>query len=311
MRLLPLLPLAALSLLLAGGCGGKASKDPNAANRAVLDKQMERQDALKAAEMLDTLPEVEMTATTHEEMGDHYYRKGNLMLAYLQYTKALRFDPESTILRYKLGKLFLRRGMPEEAKEEFLFVLKEEEHPNVFRGLGQARLMLGDLEGAEKDLQRCLELDAEQWQARNLLGVLYNRTRRYEKAREQFETALLNKPDAGLLYNNLGITFLATENYEQAIHAFSKALQLGSIEKRTYNNLAVAFAKAGRYEDALESFKRGSGPAAAYNNLGYFYSLEGEYDKAAEALKKAVELSPSYYHKAQENLENVENLLQE
>jgi hypothetical protein len=35
------------------------------------------------------------------------------------------------------------------------------------------------------------------------------------------------------------------------------------------------------------------------------------YDKVAEALKKAVELSPSYYHKAQENLENVECRFQE
>jgi tetratricopeptide (TPR) repeat protein len=58
----------------------------------------------------------------------------------------------------------------------------------------------------------------------------------------------------------------------------------------------------GRYGDALEAFRKGGGEAAAYNNIGYIYMTDGKYEEAIKTLEKAIEIRPSFYVKANENL---------
>jgi tetratricopeptide (TPR) repeat protein len=57
-----------------------------------------------------------------------------------------------------------------------------------------------------------------------------------------------------------------------------------------------------RYEEALEAFKKAGDRPAAYNNLGYCYFLQGKYEKAIAAFEKAIEIKPSFYPSANENL---------
>jgi Tfp pilus assembly protein PilF len=61
-------------------------------------------------------------------------------------------------------------------------------------------------------------------------------------------------------------------------------------------------AKLNRDHDALESFRRGSSEEEAYNNLGVFYLSSGKPEQAVACFKKAIELSPRYYDKANDNL---------
>ena len=61
-------------------------------------------------------------------------------------------------------------------------------------------------------------------------------------------------------------------------------------------------AKLTRYHDALESFRRASNEEEAYNNLGVFYLSNGKAGNDIACFKKAIELSPRYYDKANDNL---------
>jgi tetratricopeptide (TPR) repeat protein len=58
----------------------------------------------------------------------------NLPMAFLQYDKALRLDRNQPGIRYKMGRLFLEKGMAE-AQNEFLEVLKvNPQHARPLKG---------------------------------------------------------------------------------------------------------------------------------------------------------------------------------
>jgi tetratricopeptide (TPR) repeat protein len=94
--------------------------------------------------------------------------------------------------------------------------------------------------------------------------------------------------------------------YEESINAFKKALSAKGPKEKVYNNLGLVLAKSGRYEAALDAFMRGSDSAQAYNNLGCAYLAQGEYQKAAQSFNKAIEMSPKFYTKANENLKKIQ-----
>ena len=93
------------------------------------------------------------------------------------------------------------------------------------------------------------------------------------------------------------------EVHESITLAFIAALQIDPENTRIYNNLGLVFSKIGRHEEAFEAFKKGKDEAGAYNNLGYVYMTERNYAKAIEAFERAMELNPSFYEKANQNIQ--------
>jgi len=108
-----------------------------------------------------------------------------------------------------------------------------------------------------------------------------------------------------VLYNNLGISLSLAGRYEESINAFKQALGAKGPKEKVYNNLGLVFAKTGRYDAALDALMKGSNSAKAYNNLGCVYLAQGEYRKAAQSFNKAIEVSPKFYTKANENLKKI------
>jgi tetratricopeptide (TPR) repeat protein len=112
-------------------------------------KLLEKQKAgvSTVAEPLQPLPE--MTAKDYEMAGDNYVLQHNLPLAFVQYDKALRLAPTAVGLRYKKGVIFLKKGMPQEALQEFQAVLKTDDtFALAHADSGQACLLLGDMPAA-------------------------------------------------------------------------------------------------------------------------------------------------------------------
>ena len=119
-----------------------------------------------------------MTAEGYERLGDSYLRQGHMEMAFLQYDKALRINPNRMSIRYKIGRLFLEKGHVEEGKKEFEVILKTDPHHALaYVGMGWASFKMGEFEEAEKNLQQAVQLDAGLWQAHHLLGFIYDHQR--------------------------------------------------------------------------------------------------------------------------------------
>ena len=96
--------------------------------------------------------------------------------------------------------------------------------------------------------------------------------------------------------------------YPQAIDAFLEGSKLKREDRLIKNNLAAAYILNGNEARGLSLFASSIGQAGAYNNVGYIYMVQNRLQKAEAAFVKALELSPSYYVKAANNLDYLKSL---
>ena len=262
-----------------------------------------RDDASKTIPSVESNPEA--SSDLHEWSGDASFRKGHLEMAFVDYNKALRLDPNNLRVKYKRGLLFLAGGMTNEAIEEFEKILEEDpEYALAHMGLGQVFFQRKQYHEAERHFEQSLQLDSTLWKSCNFLGVIYDYKGRHGKAVDAYQAAIALVPNKSVLLNNLGTSYYLAGEYEDAINSFMKALEAPSPESKVYNNLGLALAKKEKIHEAFDAFRRGGDRAQAYNNIGCVYLWFGNRVQAKRAFERAIEERPEFYEKANENLTN-------
>jgi pentatricopeptide repeat protein len=270
--------------------------------KKIIETQKRIGEVQAKEETLKKLPE--MTVEELESWGDDYLRQNNIDAAFTYYDKALHLDPSRILIRYKIGMLYLKKGLADGAIREFREILKKDDHYALaFEGMGHCFLKMGKLDEAEKNFRQALKLAPDLWQSHNFLGIIYDRQKRFDLAIVEYQAAIALKPDEGLLYNNLGFSCYLKGEYENAVDAYMRALKNNYSHPKLYNNLALALGKMGRYQEAADLFKKMGENAKALNNMGLIYLGQGKREQAIASFEKAIELKPSYYTKAAENLE--------
>lgn len=301
-----------LTLVLgATGCASNKSNPPSLLE-SEYKRVMERQKQIAAADQGTVVPKdlPEMTAERYEQIGDNHIRQNNAGLAFVNYEKSRRLDPRRSSVHYKMGILFLNKGLQEDALKEFEEILKNDpKYTLAYEGLGQVFFARGDWKKARENFIQTLSLDPKMWQAHSYLGIIYNHQKNFDAAIKEYEAALVINNKSSALYNNAGISYYMKGDYEKAKEHYIKALRIEPDNKKVYNNLALALCKMGSYDNAFEAFKKGGNEASAYNNLGYIYITEKKYQEAIKTFQRAIELNPKYYVNAHENMKRAESAL--
>jgi len=302
--------LVMIALILLCGCAsGKGQKEVSGDYKKMVDLQQRKASAIQAEE--PPLPEgYEATAETHEKMGDNYIRQSNSVDALTEYQRSLAKDPLRTTAQYKIGMLFLGRGLPEEALKEFeQIIAREPDNASAYYGRAKVRFLQRKPDLAKSDLSEALKLNDKLWQAHALLGVILDAGKHHAEAQAEYLQALAIQPDSAAVYNDLGVSLYLHGQFDKAADAFLKAFNIDPDNRRICNNLGLALYRLGNAGDALEAFKRGSGEAAAYNNIGYLQMKDKQYKNALAALEQAINANPSYYARAQKNINKVKAAL--
>lgn len=248
---------------------------------------------------------VTLTSEQHEQVGDGYVRRAKPEMALVHFNKAIELDGNNLDARVKRGDLLVSQGLDEQALAEYSKVLeKGPNHAVANEAAGCVYFRAGLYSEAETHLARAVALNPMLWKAHNFLGIIHDRNAEYDEAAEEFAAALELHRGSGVdeIYNNLGVVHIARRQYGQAVETFRLALRSGGMSSRTYNNLGLALARMDRLDEALESFKYAGGEAKANNNLGYVLLTENRPAEAVPYFERAIELSPSYYVKAADNL---------
>lgn len=289
-----LLWLAMLGVL-SGGCASLSNEPQSVPHQVVSAKRVKVEKALK------TLPE--MTVRDYEALGDQYRQQGNVAMAFLQYDKALRLEPNQLEVQRKKGTLLFQNGSRREAIQLFQRILEADSgYAMAHESLGEAYLSIQQHEQAEIHCQKATELNTILWNSYNCLGMIYDQQQRFQNAIAVYQQAIKLQPQRGMLFNNLGLSYYAQQKYEDAIQNFKIALALEKENSRVYNNLGFALSKVGRYQEALDAFAQGGQKAQAYNNIGVIYMAEGQYQLAVSSFEKAILLNSTYYETASQNL---------
>lgn len=131
-------------------------------------------------------------------------------------------------------------------------------------------------------------------------GNRYCDMRQYEKAVENYSSAIDMQSNIAQFYNSRGIAYCNLEKYEKAIIDYDKAIELNPRGAKIYVNRGFAFYKLGKYNNAIDEFNRAIelNPelASAYNNRGLTYDSLNEPEKALNEYNKAIELNPEFSH---------------
>lgn len=133
------------------------------------------------------------------------------------------------------------------AEIELLYYISDKvkmiNHPVSNNKLGVVFLKRNLYEDAINQFNIALEKDEKFIEAQNNLGLAYLLARDYESALKTFQEGIEKSGEYADLYNNLGYVNYELENYKEAIHAFKKSLSLNNDYAEAHFNLGQVYLK--------------------------------------------------------------------
>jgi uncharacterized protein (AIM24 family) len=125
-------------------------------------------------------------------------------------------------------------------------------HYNKGRELFEAR----QLQEAERELEEAYLLRPRDVRVLNLLGLVYFRQEKLEKAEEVYRKLIAESPDAHTLHYNLGLICTKLARLDDAESAFLKALELSRGSPKIHFYLGSIYERTRRYKDAIYQYRQ-------------------------------------------------------
>jgi type IV pilus assembly protein PilF len=167
--------------------------------------------------------------------------------------------------------------------------------------LGISYLNDNNIQPAFTELQKALELNPDDKEIHNALGVIYlTKLEDYTKAIEHFQKALSIDKSYSEAATNLGNAYANMKKFNEAIESYKIALSNPQYKNAAMalNNLGMVYYRLSKLDEALSAFKealkRYSDFHAPYYGLALCYNAREQYGDAAFAMKRAIELDPLY-----------------
>jgi tetratricopeptide (TPR) repeat protein len=248
------------------------------------------------------------SALAYLQQGVELDRLGRVAEAMAAYQSALRLDPGLTQARYGLSMVAARLGDLDGAISLVRDVVRAEP------GLTSARYDLGvhlwnryrtarglrqpaDLEDAERELRKAIELDPSAPRPRLVLGqLLAERQRLDEAVRELAEAARLGGPDSPYAYD-LGLVLRRQGDLDGAEKQFRAAIARDPGNGQARRALGLVLRQKDDLDGALGELRRSvelsPGDAQGHNVLGTVLLRRDDVAGAVEAFRQATRLDPS------------------
>jgi len=161
----------------------------------------------------------------------------------------------------------------------------------------------GDLQRAEHIYRQVLELDPNNVDGLQLLGVISQQAGRLDIAAELIGRALAMQPDSPLLQINLGNVLKDQGKPEAAAECYRKVLDAEPGHIDANYNLGAVYQYQGKWEQAIQCYEKvielDPGHVRSHYSLGVALHGLGETVAATQAYRKCIELAPDHakaYH---------------
>jgi uncharacterized protein (AIM24 family) len=114
----------------------------------------------------------------------------------------------------------------------------------------------GRTEEAERQLEEAYLLRPRDQKVLNLLGLLYFKQEKFEKAEEVYRKLATESPEAHTLFYNLGLIYLKLNRFDDAELAFLKSLQLSRDNPKINFYLGSIYERQRRFQDAIFQYRQ-------------------------------------------------------
>lgn len=207
-----------------------------------------------------------------------------------------------------LGRAYMGLGDLDQA-EQLLQVALESASPTpeIYRRLGELYEKRGDREQAlryyhqglekitgwqerEELALRLLVFNPDDVNVRFTLASIYEQSRRYQEAVEQYRAILARQPDSLMAWRSLGDSYLALQQYPEALNAFQRALPLAKSPPE----------QAGLWARILRADRAPAKGELTPTGLEALYQLArlslqmGQHQQAAQYLKELITADANY-----------------
>jgi Flp pilus assembly protein TadD len=233
--------------------------------------------------------------------------EGDLATALSKLRQTYAFDPQNVETLRLLARLYDVSNSPAD-RQQVLQQIVTLDNANAFgfEQLGLLTLSSDNPTQAKTYLQIAHALEPERWMTLNGLGVIADAQELFEEAESFFNKALIIVPGHPQVIANLGWSKLLSGELEAAESLLKESLQIEPDSLTTRSNLAYSIALQGKYEEALALYESLYDKSVAANNVGYAALSRGDLRIARSYLGDAIDLNPSYYRKAVNNLSGVD-----
>ena len=234
---------------------------------------------------------------SYSNLGIAYELIGSYEKAREAYEKAIEINPRSPSNLNNLAGLSLLEGHPDEATKLYEYSISSDPlYIEPYLNIARMLMEINAFKIAEPYVRKILDIEPDNMEAHNILGVITNLTDRSEEAVSHFQNVLKNDANQPAIFSNLGTALRGTGDIRRAIIAFEKAVELNPYYVTALNNLGVLHRETGNIKNAenlfllsTELFPENPFP---YYNLAELYIETGDYGNALDNLKHYISLVP-------------------
>ncbi len=182
---------------------------------------------------------------------------------------------EDHVLFYKLLAPIIDRNMKDK--------LARKTPPNILKGL---------IKRCSQDLQK----DPCNYEALRYRGIALSLLGQHEDALEDFDYALMIKPDHDRLWNNRGNALSSMGRNQEALESYERCIEINSKHNFVWNNRGVVLRDLSQHQEALESYERcikiNPNWDPVWFNKGLVLKDLNRYEEAIESFDHAIKINP-------------------
>ncbi len=173
--------------------------------------------------------------------------------------------------------------------------------PKEIQGpLGQAlsHFQAGRLPQSEAACRHILQIDPDQANALNLLGMIAQRSGKDDIAMQLISKSVASNPNFADAHSNLGNLKMSMGQLDDAVASYRTAISINPNFPDAYSNLGLVYARMGEHELALKNCRKAislkADYAEPYNCLGIIHGEMGFEGRAIDCYRKAISINRNF-----------------
>jgi tetratricopeptide (TPR) repeat protein len=166
--------------------------------------------------------------------------------------------------------------------------------PGVFVAMAEISERNEQLDEAEAQYKKALELDANNVAALVGYARLEDRRHNFDAALKLYQQALKKHSRDASVHNDLGLCYHHRDMLPEAAKSFERAVELNQDRKLYRNNLAAVYVDQGKPKEALKQLIVAHGEAVGNYNLAFLLMKKNDNAAALVHFRKAAETDPTF-----------------
>ena len=191
-----------------------------------------------------------------------------------------------------------KEGRLQQAQDEYLSILRKQQHPDAILMLGLIAHQQSEFEVAVERYQQFLSISPKDAETHCNLGVVFEELGRTELAIEHFNISITHVADNAAVHRHLGDAYSKLQRRELAIKAYQQVLAINTSDVVTIIKLGNEFLAAQLWTNAIPRYEQALAiqpdNVLVHKNLGSSHHKLGQWHKAIKCFEQALSLRPDY-----------------